>query len=95
MLAVALIGARYLKSVSAEAGTGGSSPHRGIIQSEEASLESFHQTADFMREYLRTLIGAIESLRTGATTVVDEAPPGASPDRRHARSRPDLGARRQ
>jgi Ring hydroxylating alpha subunit (catalytic domain) len=38
-------------------GTAGSSPHRGIIQSEEAALESFHQTADFMREYLRTLIG--------------------------------------
>jgi len=38
-------------------GTGGSSPHRGIIQSEEAALESFHQTADFMREYARTLIG--------------------------------------
>ncbi|MGE3691991.1 MAG: Rieske 2Fe-2S domain-containing protein, partial [Novosphingobium sp.] len=38
-------------------GTAGSSPHRGIIQSEEAALESFHQTADFMREYARTLIG--------------------------------------
>jgi phenylpropionate dioxygenase-like ring-hydroxylating dioxygenase large terminal subunit len=38
-------------------GTGGSSPHRGIIVSEEAAMESFHQTADFMREYLRTLIG--------------------------------------
>ena len=38
-------------------GTGGSSPHRGIIKSEESAVESFHQTADFMREYLRTLIG--------------------------------------
>ncbi|MCB2060334.1 MAG: aromatic ring-hydroxylating dioxygenase subunit alpha [Novosphingobium sp.] len=39
------------------AGTGGSSPHRGIIQSKEAALEQFRATADFNREYLRGLIG--------------------------------------
>jgi phenylpropionate dioxygenase-like ring-hydroxylating dioxygenase large terminal subunit len=39
------------------AGAGGSSPHRGIIHSPEASLEQYRQSADFMREYLRGLIG--------------------------------------
>jgi len=39
------------------AGTGGSSPHRGIIQSKEAALDQFRATADFNREYLRGLIG--------------------------------------
>src|SRR5262249_39913792 len=38
------------------AGAGGSSPHRGIIQSQETALEQYRQSADFMREYLRGLI---------------------------------------
>jgi nitrite reductase/ring-hydroxylating ferredoxin subunit len=39
------------------AGAGGSSPHRGIINTPEAALEGFRQSADFNREYLRGLIG--------------------------------------
>ncbi|MCB2074553.1 MAG: aromatic ring-hydroxylating dioxygenase subunit alpha [Novosphingobium sp.] len=39
------------------AGTAGSSPHRGIIQSKESAIEQFRATADFNREYLRGLIG--------------------------------------
>ncbi len=38
-------------------GAGGSSPHRGMIQSKEAVLEHYRMSADFNREYLRGLIG--------------------------------------
>ena len=38
-------------------GASGSSPHRGIIQTKEATLESYRMMADFNREYLRGLIG--------------------------------------
>lgn len=34
-----------------------SSPQRGIIVSKEVALEAYRGTADFMREYLRSLIG--------------------------------------
>ena len=39
------------------AGGGGSSPHRGIYQSREQVLESFRQSADFNKAYLKGLIG--------------------------------------
>jgi phenylpropionate dioxygenase-like ring-hydroxylating dioxygenase large terminal subunit len=39
------------------AGAGGSSPHRGMIPTQETALEQYRQSADFMREYLRGLIG--------------------------------------
>lgn len=38
-------------------GVNGSCPHRGMVLSKEQALESYHQTADFMREHLRGMIG--------------------------------------
>ncbi|HMP55134.1 MAG TPA: aromatic ring-hydroxylating dioxygenase subunit alpha [Novosphingobium sp.] len=38
-------------------GVSGSSPHRGIVLSEQAVLESYRMSADFMKGYLRSLIG--------------------------------------
>ncbi|MEZ5743207.1 MAG: aromatic ring-hydroxylating dioxygenase subunit alpha [Sphingomonadaceae bacterium] len=38
-------------------GVNGSCPHRGQLLSREQALESYRQTADFMREHLRGMIG--------------------------------------
>lgn len=38
-------------------GVSGSSPHRGIVMSREQTLDAYRQTADFMREELRGMIG--------------------------------------
>jgi phenylpropionate dioxygenase-like ring-hydroxylating dioxygenase large terminal subunit len=38
-------------------GVTGSSPHRGAVLSKEELLEAYRQTADFMREHLRGMIG--------------------------------------
>lgn len=38
-------------------GVSGSCPHRGMILTQEQAIDAFHQTADFMRETLREMIG--------------------------------------
>ena len=35
----------------------GSCPHRGSVLTEEQAIDSYHQTADFMREHFRGMIG--------------------------------------
>ena len=38
-------------------GVSGSCPHRGMVLTQEQAIDIYHQTADFMRETLREMIG--------------------------------------